>query len=294
MTSLLCFSAAILGAFFLAFLARKSPRIVQRIGYAFVLCALIATVLLTSPLILQKGLGRLAMPAGIIWAVGLIGVWWAARTGRTSLAGGLLGLWLVYTLAGNNLVGKSLLWSLETEFVSRTGEGEQESTLEALFVLAGGTGRRPDGVVQLGRAGDRLMTAARLYRSGKTAHLVYASPNGVRDQTAEAVEIWALMGVPESAVHRLRGPHNTRTEVAAFKALAEEQGWSRVGIVTSAWHLRRTMALTRRAEWQVTPYPADIHGRSWRPSFMALIPSGTGFSRVHMAMWEYLGAAVGR
>jgi len=292
MTSLLCFCAAITGALALAFFGRSVPLFVRRIGYIGVVSAVLLTAWLTPSYVLQKGLGRLAMPVGLIWISGFAGVWWTAHTGRRSVSLGLLGLWLAYSVAGNNLVGKSLLWSLESEFVSDSASAP--SGLDAVFVLAGGTGRRADGTVQLGRAGDRLVTAARLYRGGDTRHLVYASPDGPRDQTAEAVEIWSLLGVPEEAVHRIRGPYNTRTEVAAFKALAQEQGWSRVGLVTSAWHLRRAMALVEGAEWAAIPYPADVRGRSWRPSFMGIIPSGTGFSRVHVAMWEYVGAALGR
>ncbi len=292
MTSLLWFSAAVTGALVLAFYGRSAPLVVRRVGYIAVLSAVLLTAWITPSFVLQKGLGRLAMPVGLIWMSGFVGVWWTAHTGRRRVSLGLLALWLAYSVAGNNLVGKSLLWSLETEFVSVSASSPGE--LDAIFVLAGGTGRRADGTVQLGRAGDRLVTAARLYRQGKTTQLVYASPDGARDQTAEAVEIWSLLGVPEEAVHRLRGPHNTRTEVHAFKALAREKGWSRVGLVTSAWHLRRAMALAARAEWDAVPYPADVRGRSWRPSFLGIIPSGTGFSRVHVAIWEYLGAMVGR
>ena len=173
-------------------------------------------------------------------------------------------------------------------------QGQAPEALDALFVLAGGTGRRSDGAVQLGRAGDRLFAAARMYHQGRTTKLVYASPDGPRDQTAEALEIWTLLGIPTSAVHRIRGPYNTRTEVKAFKALTQTEGWSQVGLMTSAWHLRRAMALAQSMDWPATPYPADVRGSSWQPSALTLIPSGTGFSRVHVAMWEYVGRAVGR
>ena len=54
------------------------------------------------------------------------------------------------------------------------------------------------------------------------------------------------------------------------------------------------MALAGRAQWSPVPLPADVRGTPYRPSALGLVPSGTGFHRVHVAGWEYLGAAVGR
>ena len=293
MAPLVSFGVVLLGALVLAVSAHRTSIRFRRVGYLGVVLGLLFTAWITDSMVLGKGIGRLAMPVGLVWMVGYAAVWWSAHAGSRRQTLGLFALWLAYSLAGNDLVGKTLLRSLEAEFVSDAAAHSQ-AKLDALFVLAGGTGRRFDGVVQLGSAGDRLVTAARMYHAGTTPRLVYASPHGARDQTLEALEIWSLLGIPADAVHRIRGPHNTSTEVAAFEALARERGWKRPGLMTSAWHLRRAMAHAARAQWAVAPFPSDVRGTSWRPSFMGIVPSGAGFYRVHLAMWEYLGAAVGR
>ncbi len=80
-----------------------------------------------------------------------------------------------------------------------------------------------------------------------------------------AREFYASMGVPPERVLYERAARTTY-ENAIFSALVpgvdKTQPWL---LVTSAWHMPRSMALFRAAGWNVTPYPVDFCARSDTP-----------------------------
>ncbi len=78
---------------------------------------------------------------------------------------------LGYLLAGNELIVKSLLASLERPFYSvRPLDGP---VYDAVLVLGGGVGVAPDRVSpELHEAGTRVALAARMVHSGKARHLI--------------------------------------------------------------------------------------------------------------------------
>jgi uncharacterized SAM-binding protein YcdF (DUF218 family) len=172
--------------------------------------------------------------------------------------------------------------------------------LIALLVLGGGSEEDPLGRPQLSLCGDRVALAARLWHAGK-ARLLVASGctldgvNGLQDGGAETRVLWLELGVPDSAI--LVVPERcwvTRDEIAAHRRLQERFGWRRIGLLGSAGHLPRTLALAARAGLQVTPVGADWRGRRHVFQVRFLVPQGDGFMDVQRACWEYLGRWIGR
>ena len=107
------------------------------------------------------------------------------------------------------------------------------------------------------------------------------------------------MGVPETAVERLVGPKTTSEELRALAARAPEEGWRRVGLITSAWHLPRAMRLAERsgvarAGIEIVPIPADYRGTGTMVTIVHLLPSQEGFGNLRIFLWEILGMAMGR
>lgn len=281
--------------------AERLGRGLRRMAGALAVVAVVllgVTVALSPhPALVEKLSTRLVLPAGALWCV----VYGAAAVcltrGQRRAAVGWLALWVAYGVAGSGQVGGAMIEALEAGYV----EDDASARYDAVMVLGGGTGVRPDGAPQLAYAGDRVRVAAQVWRRGQTPVLVASGTSlggldqpGQRDLGAETAALWAQMGVPAEAVVTLAGPHNTATEVDALAQRAREAGWGRVGLVTSAWHLRRAMALAERAGLDASPIAADVRGGVAPWSALAVVPTGSGFYRVSFASKEWLGALVGR
>lgn len=287
--------AALLSAALAAIVTRPGwPRAAWFVPILCVMCS----VVLSGSFITGKAIGLVLMPAGLLWTLGiLVGLRLLAKR-RFRAAIGVFGVWALYSLTGNVWIGGALLNGLEAPY---RADPVLAAPLDVLIVLGGGTHVRPDGEVQVAPAGDRIVRAARLYHAGRTRRLLASGTSvaGIhqarsRDLGAEARALWESMGVPREAIITLPGPRNTREEMRAAAAwLAHRPDW-RVGLLTSAWHLRRTMRQAERAGLDAVPFASDFRGGEMIANIGGLVPSGHGFYRVRLAAWEYLGAAVGR
>lgn len=259
--------------------------------------ALAALAASPSFFIVTKAASRLAMPPGLLWAAQLVALGVGLRLGARWVPW-LAGFLVLYSVAGNVWLGSALLRALEAPFAAKATPTEP---LDALWVLGGATTLGPNGEPRVGTAGDRVVTAARLYHTGR-ARLLLASGTSVagiqqaerRDLGAETLAIWTELGVPGPAMQALDGPRNTLEEMQALQRWQAEHPHLRLGVLSSAWHLRRVMRHAERLGVRVVPVPADFRGE--RPAFglVGLIPSSAGFDRVRVAAREWLGAAVGR
>jgi uncharacterized SAM-binding protein YcdF (DUF218 family) len=116
-------------------------------------------------------------------------------------------------------------------------------------------------------------------------------PSGAAQRVAVILQ---ELGVPNDAILRLPGPVNTSQEIEKLAALCREQGWTHVGLITSAWHMRRAMRLADRQDFAPQPLPADFWSQSSPPTILHVLPSGQAMFEVRMAAWEWLGSLVGR
>ncbi len=244
---------------------------------------------------LAKFLGMLAMPTGLLW-LGLLGATaWAWRRQR-GLGRFLAALTVLFTLAGNLQLGHALMGRLERQVPPFP---DRDAPLEALFVLGGGTELDTAGAPLLGPSGDRVARAAQLWHSGRVRRLVAsgAGSGGAhpRNLGAETRALWLGLGVPATAISMIEEPClNTRQEIRAYGRLRRKEGWQRVGLLSSAWHLPRALALAQREGLAMVPVPADQQGRIPPWQLWHLVPQEEGFRQTQFACWEWLGRALGR
>ncbi|MEI6607316.1 MAG: YdcF family protein [Verrucomicrobiota bacterium] len=253
-------------------------------------CGLLLLCSLPSLLIAKKIVALLVLPPGLLWLGLMVLAGWPGlrRGGRSLVALVLLG----YTLTGNPWLGGWLLGCLESPYVAVSQPAQR---FDAICVLGGGSSARPDGTPQLGPAGDRLLEPARMFLAGKTEYLVASGLNvtdggGTRSLADDTAALWRDLGIPETAIIRLSEPRTTKEEILAYKALIAGRSWQRVGVCSSAWHLRRVEAICRNEGLLMIPLPADfLSGRlPWNP--MYAVPQARGFHNVQKALWEYLGS----
>ena len=223
-----------------------------------VVCVGLLLWAMPSLLIAKKVIGLLVLPSGMIWLGLMILVGWPGlgRWGRC-LAMLILG---AYTVAGNAWVGSFLLGKLESPYAAMAHPAEP---FDAICVLGGGSSVTPNGHAQLGPAGDRLIVPARFYLTGKTPHLVASGLSvtdigGSRSLADDTAAVWLELGIPEIAITRLSTPRTTVEEIRAYQAIIAARSWQRVGVCSSAWHLRRVEQICRSEGVTMLPIPADF------------------------------------
>ncbi len=239
----------------------------------------------------------LVMPMGLVW-IGLIAATALAAARRAWWPCAGLGLLLLLTtLSGNAWIGTWLIGRLEARVPAL--ELDALPRLPAIQVLGGGSDIDEHGRGQLGHAGDRLAVAMRAHRAGVAPLLIASGISAAvdgpdRNLALETRALWIELGVSATAIRCIPvegtdGPRTTGEEIAAMAELARREGWREVGLVSSAWHLPRAMALAQRAGLRVVPIAADRRGRHPGFSLVHLVPSGHGQATVALAAKEWLG-----
>jgi len=249
---------------------------------------------------LSKWIGRAAMPPSLV-LLGLIAVVVRMRIrGRRRDARWVALVAFGYWLASCVTFSSAIMTAFERPY--RRHPPAPEGGYQAVLVLGGGTMDRPDGDSQLSLAGDRVATVARMYHRGETQRIVstgsnvegFAFEERFSSLGAQTAALLQELGVPSSAVVQVPGPRNTKEEMEAMAKLAKERGWTRVGVVTSAYHLRRAMRHADRLGLTITPLGSDYKGRQAYFNAMNLLPSPRALDDTRAVCWELLGAAVGR
>jgi uncharacterized SAM-binding protein YcdF (DUF218 family) len=247
---------------------------------------------------IEKMMTDLVMPLGLVWAGLLLIVyfcflmrqWWPAIIG--------LACWLVLTLAGNFYVSNWLISKLEMPFLDMN-VWEMEP-LDTMVVLGGGTNTRMGGGSQLGRSGDRVGTAARMFHAGQAKRVLCTGTDSFLGSDVdlhpreEAIEILAGLGIARDNLFELEGK-NTFQEMQNLKVwLAENPDQQRIGVLSSAWHLPRVIRLAESNGLELIPVPADFLSQPYEASPNFLIPSSAAMETTRAALKEYLAGWLGR
>jgi uncharacterized SAM-binding protein YcdF (DUF218 family) len=165
---------------------------------------------------------------------------------------------------------------------------------EALVVLGGGgvqaSPEAGGGDTLSGAALKRLVYAFGLRDSFTGPYLAAGGRVFDRGQEAEAEAAFRLLvslGLPSSRVLKETESGNTWENA---KNTARLFGFKRNILVTSAYHMRRSVFCFENNGFSVIPAPADyLCSRASRRDVFSFLPSHEAFSGVYTALHEYLG-----
>ena len=236
----------------------------------------------------------------LIWALFL-----AVKRSRWTTLPILLCLVLILTTS-NPFLSDRLVKSLEWQYVTPPAI----PTSDAIVVL-GGTTRNaspPRIIADLNEHGDRLLYAAKLYKEGK-APLILVSGGRIQwfgggaSEAADMAEILQIMGIPEEAIIQEPNSLNTYQNAIYTKKILEAKGIKRVILVTSAFHMPRSVLIFRRQGIDIIPAPTDFlvgeqelqqHNYSLESKTLSFFPNTGSLDRTAMVMKEYIGKFVYR
>ncbi|HWA85237.1 MAG TPA: ElyC/SanA/YdcF family protein [Opitutus sp.] len=250
---------------------------------------------------LKKVIAFWLMPLPFCLALLALGLWFT-RPGRRPRAGRLLvaaGLALLVLLS-NKVVSSWMIAPLERAFppVPEFAAGEPVppplAACRAVVVLGGGNSDTPafSAVNRLSNsARARLMEGLRILRLLPGAKLVLsgAGPTGQPSHASVLAEAAISLGVDPARIVRLDTPRDTEDEAAEVKRRFAREPFV---LVTSAWHLRRAMALMRHQGLEPFPCPADYQSRpADHPQFSDYTWDTDSLSRSTWAIYERIGYA---
>jgi len=190
----------------------------------------------------------------------------------------------------------ALLRPLERAYPFMTAEECPEA--DAAVVLGGGVVGEVEGErLEWNDASDRFEGGLALLRSGSVRYVVFtrgkiSGSAGADDGEMRRSEALRRGVAAEHIVLPGASAGNTEDEADSINRLMESRGWKRVVLVTSAFHMPRSMRLFRRAGIMPVPFPVDYRGR-WRlgSDWMDWLPMAEGLKLSEIALKEYVGLA---
>lgn len=245
--------------------------------------------------LLSKTLGIMLLPANFLIGAGVLGA--ILLTMRSAVLGRRLLIASVVLLAicGFSPLGRLLLYPLEQRFPPwDAARGAPDG-----IVVLGGT-IDPElsaahGRAAFARAADRIVSAAALGRRYPNARIMFSGGNSnlILDDSAKeadyAVSVFESLGIARERLTLERRSRNTQENAEFSKAIANPRAGERWLLVTSAYHMPRSVGLFRRAGFAVEPYPVD-----WRVdgNLFAFSPIAVeGLERTDIAVREWMGLA---
>lgn len=194
-------------------------------------------------------------------------------------------------LCSTSLFADFLNGTLERGFVPRAMSVIGKA--DAIVLLGGGTrgdthmGTLPD----LNQRGDRLVHAFALYKAGKAPVIVLSggTVKGARTEAQQMKDILVVMGVPPQHIVLENQSRDTHDNAVLTAQLLTARGIHRILLVTSAYHMRRSLALFEAQGLEVVPAPTDYQqlvAEQVLPSWLPLI---SNLSQSTDALHEIVG-----
>jgi uncharacterized SAM-binding protein YcdF (DUF218 family) len=244
---------------------------------------------------LSKTLGVMLLPSNFLIGIGILGV--ILLFSRFAALGRKLVIACIVLLAicGFSPLGNLLLYPLEVRFPPWDAV---RGAPDGIVVLGGSIDPQLSarhGVTVFKGATDRIVAAAALAHRHPQARIVFSGGNAnlvASDAAKEAdyaVSVFESLGISKDRLTMERRSRNTLENAEFSKALVAPKPGERWLLVTSAYHMPRSVGIFRKVGFAVEPYPADW--RTGGPADLLTFSTtiGDGLDRVDAATREWMG-----
>jgi uncharacterized SAM-binding protein YcdF (DUF218 family) len=235
----------------------------------------------------------LVQPSSLVLLAPLVALW-AHRTGRHVLAYRAMMGAAVVAVVGLSPLANLLALPLEQRFA----RADLSSSPVTGFIVLGGGEDAPVALARkahaLNEAGERISEAVALARRYPEARVVFTGGSGFlfpggETEGAAVRDMLLSMGV---APEKLTIEENARTtfENALFtRDLVKPVAGERWIMITSAWHMPRSMGIFRKAGFAVEPWPVDYRTIGWEDGLHTFASPAEGLKRLDTMAKEYAG-----
>jgi uncharacterized SAM-binding protein YcdF (DUF218 family) len=194
-------------------------------------------------------------------------------------------------IAGFSNAGAVLIAPLENRFE----RAALPDDLDTILVLGGATYGRLSaarGVSELNSAGDRFIEAVSLAQRFPQAEIVFSGGSGLllpeAETEAESAErIFVQLGIERSRLV-FEGQSRNTAENAAFTAQTL-QGSRSIALITSSFHMPRSVGLFRAQGIEVLPWPTDYRSLGYESLSLDIANPVLNLEVLGVAMREWIG-----
>jgi uncharacterized SAM-binding protein YcdF (DUF218 family) len=247
---------------------------------------------------LSKTIGVMLLPANFLIGIGLVGLLLLltrfAPFGRKLVIASIV----LSAICGFSPLGNLLLYPLESRFPP--WDATRGAPPDGIVVLGGSIDPEisaAHGVAAFRGSVDRLVAAAELAHRYPNARILFSGGNAnlVSDDSAKeadyAIAVFEALGIAKARLMTERRSRNTLENAEFSKAMAAPKSGERWLLVTSAYHMPRSIGIFRKVGFAVEPYPVDWLTGS-RADLLTFSPVAIeGLYRVETAMREWMGLA---
>ena len=196
-------------------------------------------------------------------------------------------------LYGYTNIGKVALQPLETRFAPQA----DRAGFDGVILLTGGMDsyvNKGRGGIELSGAGDRLVEALAILQANPDARLVISGGAGnllepSESETIAAQRFFALFGVSANRISIEDRSRNTAESAGQLAGMFPGGLAGRWALVTSAFHMPRSMALMEKAGLAVEPWPTDFKTDGETRLSVSLADTSENVAYATLAIREWLG-----
>lgn len=248
-------------------------------------------------LYLSKLIPLFFYPIGLSTFLTLLGLFWIwRRRPRWAVSSISLAVFILLFFSAP-VVSRWLLDSLEDQY---PGTPIEKSPKAQAIVVLGGSIAFPNSHhrdIELTDSSDRILQAARLYKAQKAPTVLMSGGNidflGGSDLLPESqlmAQLAEEFGVPKEAMLTETTSRNTYENAKNSWVVLQPKGIKQILLVTSAFHMPRSVAIFRKVGFTVIPATTDFRSGDENIDWiLATLPSAEALDNSTLVLKEWIG-----
>ncbi len=231
---------------------------------------------------MSKFLPLFIYPLGLAVILLLLALFLVLRRHSRTTSGLMLVAILLLWIPATAKFSDVLLYNLERDYPPVPVDSSE--TAGAIVVLGGN------------EIFDRIYHGTRLYRANKSPLIIVSGGGEVITEAELMLQLLQELGVPESSLLLESSSRNTRENGLNTAKMLKKLNVSRVILVTSAFHMKRALAVFAKAGIEAIPAATNYKQKRQPSEFPLLdwLPSATTLDESTYAIKEYIGLFVYR